>query len=109
VVYVQRRKTTTGPLLSKSPATYPETEVSDTAYSALLDLVTDICKRNGIKKLVGLPIRRPRRHLNGCNMTVHRDYANNACPGEWLYSRHGQLRRKSTSGLENRRTKNDPE
>ncbi|EJW98523.1 hypothetical protein EVA_13372, partial [gut metagenome] len=26
--------------------------VTDKAYAALLDLVTDICRRNGIKKLV---------------------------------------------------------
>ena len=30
-------------------------------------------------------------HLNGCNMTVHRDYANKSCPGTWLYERHGQI------------------
>ena len=30
-------------------------------------------------------------HLNGCNMTVHRDYANKACPGDYLYNRHGEI------------------
>ena len=30
-------------------------------------------------------------HLNGCNMTVHRDYKNKACPGEYLYERHGYI------------------
>lgn len=30
-------------------------------------------------------------HLNGCNMTVHRDYAAKACPGDWLYNRHGEI------------------
>lgn len=24
-------------------------------------------------------------------MTVHRDYENKACPGQWLYERHGQI------------------
>lgn len=28
---------------------------------------------------------------NGCNMTVHRDYANKACPGQYLYDRHGAI------------------
>ena len=28
---------------------------------------------------------------NGCNMTVHRDYANKACPGDYLYNRHGAI------------------
>ena len=34
-----------------SDATEPYA-VTDKAYAALLDLVTDICKRNGIKKLL---------------------------------------------------------
>jgi hypothetical protein len=68
------------------------TEVNDAAYQKLLDLVTDICKRNGIKKLVWSTTKNDRvNHLNGCNMTVHRDYAAKSCPGEWLYSRHGQI------------------
>lgn len=70
----------------------PGTEVNDKAYDALIDLVTDICQRNGIKKLVWSTSKNDRvNHLNGCNMTVHRDYANKSCPGEWLYSRHGQI------------------
>jgi hypothetical protein len=68
------------------------TEVTDKAYQKLLDLVTDICKRNGIKKLVWSTTKADRvNHKNGCNMTVHRDYAAKSCPGEWLYSRHGQI------------------
>lgn len=68
------------------------TQVNDAAYAALLDLVTDICERNGIRNLVWSTSKTDRvKHLHGCNMTVHRDYANKACPGEWLYSRHGQI------------------
>lgn len=66
--------------------------VNAEAYAALLDLVTDICKRNGIKKLVWSTNKNDRvSHLNGCNMTVHRDYANKSCPGEYLYNRHGEI------------------
>ena len=66
--------------------------VNDKAYAAMLDLVTDICKRNGIKKLVWSANKNDRvNHLNGCNMTVHRDYANKACPGTYLYERHGEI------------------
>ena len=66
--------------------------VTAKAYAALLDLVTDICNRNGIKKLVWSTNKNDRvNHLNGCNMTVHRDFANKACPGEYLYSRHGEI------------------
>lgn len=66
--------------------------VNDRAFAALLDLVTDICKRNGIKKLVWSTKKADRvNHKNGCNMTVHRDYANKSCPGDYLYNRHGKI------------------
>jgi LysM repeat protein len=65
--------------------------VNDKAYKALLDLVTDICRRNGIGKLLwkgdkGL-IGQPDRQ----NMTVHRWFANKSCPGDYLYERHGAI------------------
>lgn len=66
--------------------------VNDRAFAALLDLVTDICKRNWIKKLVWSTKKADRvNHKNGCNMTVHRDYANKSCPGDYLYNRHGEI------------------
>ena len=66
--------------------------VRDSAFSALLDLVTDICKRNGIKKLVWSTNKSDRvNHKNGCNLTVHRDYANKSCPGKHLYDRHDEI------------------
>lgn len=66
--------------------------VNEKAFAALIDLVTDICKRNGIKRLVWSTNKKDRmNHLNGCNMTVHRDYANKACPGDYLYNRHGEI------------------
>lgn len=66
--------------------------VTDAAYSALIKLVADICQRNGIKQLVWSTNKVDRvNHVNGCNMTVHRDYANKACPGQYLYERHGAI------------------
>ena len=66
--------------------------VNDRAFAALLDLVTDICKRNGIRKLVWSTKKADRvNHKNGCNMTVHRDYANKSCPGDYLYNRHREI------------------
>lgn len=74
-----------------SDTTHPYA-VNDKAFAALIDLVTDICKRNGIKKLIWSTNKADRvNHKNGCNMTVHRDYANKSCPGEYLYKRHGQI------------------
>lgn len=66
--------------------------VTDKAYAALIDLVADICKRNGIEKLVWSDSKSDRvNHKNGCNMTVHRDYANKSCPGKYLYDRHPSI------------------
>ncbi len=75
--------------------------VNDKAYAALIDLCVDICKRNGITKLVWSTSKEDRvNHLNGCNMTVHRDYANKSCPGEYLYERHGEIAAKVNARLE---------
>lgn len=66
--------------------------VSDKAYASLLNLVEDICRRNGIKKLVWSTNKNDRiNRKNGCNMAVHRDYANKSCPGDYLYNRHGEI------------------
>lgn len=67
--------------------------VNSKVYAKLIDLLTDICKRNGIKKLVWSTNKNDRvNHLNGCNMTVHRDYnSGKSCPGDYLYNRHGQI------------------
>lgn len=66
--------------------------INDKVYAALTDLCTDICKRNGIKKLVWSTDKNTRvNHLNGCNMTVHRDYAAKSCPGDYIYNRLGQI------------------
>lgn len=72
--------------------TYDPYAVNSKAYNALIELLVDICKRNGIKKLVWSTSKSDRvNHKNGCNMTVHRDYANKSCPGDYLYNRHGEI------------------
>lgn len=74
--------------------------VTDKAYNALIELVADICKRNGIKKLVWSTTKSDRvNHKNGCNMTVHRDYANKSCPGDYLYNRHADIAAKVNAKL----------
>jgi hypothetical protein len=66
--------------------------VTEQAYYALLLLVFDICSRNGIKKLIWSTEKATRvHHKGGCNMTVHRDYADKSCPGDFLYERHGHI------------------
>ena len=65
--------------------------VTDKAYEALIALVADICKRNGIKRLLWKADKSLIGQVNKQNMTVHRWFANKACPGEYLYSRHGEI------------------
>ena len=90
--------------------TFAPYKVTDAAYNALLDLVTDICKRNGIKKLVWSENKNDRvNHLNGCNMTVHRDYANKSCPGDYLYNRHAQIAAEVNKRLSGENAKEENE
>lgn len=54
--------------------------VSDTAFEKLIDLCTDICKRNNIKEL----------NFTGDksgNLTMHKYFAATGCPGPYLESR----------------------
>ena len=67
-------------------------KVTEKALAALIDLLTDICRRNGIKALVWSDSKADRvNHRNGCNMTCHRDFAAKACPGDYLYSLEGDI------------------
>lgn len=66
--------------------------ITDAALKSLIKLCADICKRNGIKKLVWSNNKNDRvNHLNGVNMTCHRDFANKACPGQYIYEREGYI------------------
>lgn len=69
----------------------PDWPVSDKAYAALIDLVTDICRRNGIKKLLWQGDKRLIGQVDKQNMTVHRWFAAKACPGNYLYGKHGEI------------------
>ena len=73
-----------------SDTTHPYA-VNDKAYAALLDLVTDICKRNGITKLLWQGDKNLIGQVDKQNMTVHRWFANKSCPGDYLYNRHGEI------------------
>lgn len=84
--------------------------VNAKAYAALIDLLVDICKRNGIKELVWSTNKADRvNHKNGCNMTVHRDYANKSCPGTYLYERHAQIASEVNKRLRSTNIKPAPE
>lgn len=72
-------------------------------YDSLIKLCTDICRRNGKKKLLWLGDRN--KTLNYMSksdemvLTVHRWFANKSCPGDWLYARLGDLATKVTAAL----------
>lgn len=65
---------------------------SDKAYAALLDLVTDICRRNGKRKVVWIADKAKalayQPAADEMILTVHRWFAAKACPGNWLFDRH---------------------
>lgn len=69
--------------------------VTDKAYAALIDLVTDICKRNGKTKLIWFGDKAKSLAYTPAKdemiMTVHRWFAAKACPGDYLYNRHDEI------------------
>lgn len=58
----------------------PNWHVSDKALAKTIDLVVDICKRNGIERL------NYTGNKTG-NLTMHRWYASTSCPGPYLASK----------------------
>lgn len=73
--------------------------VSGKAYNALLDLVTDICKRNGIQKLLWRGDKSLIGQADKQNMTVHCWFANKSCPGDYLYNLHPAIAAEVTKRL----------
>ena len=74
--------------------------VSDAAYKSLIDLLVDICQRNGIPKLLWKGDKNLVGQVDKQNMTVHRWFANKSCPGNWLYEHHGQIAKEVNERLE---------
>lgn len=73
--------------------------VNDKAYAALINLLVDICKRNGIKELKWKGDKSLIGNVAEQNMTVHKWFANKDCPGEYLYERHADLAEKVNKRL----------
>ena len=80
-------------------------------YNKLIDLCVDICKRNGKTKLLWIPDKNKalayKPKSNEMLLTVHRWFANKACPGDWMYSRMGDLAEKVTAKLKKNTKKED--
>lgn len=83
--------------------TYHPYAMNSAVYSTLVKLCVDICKRNGKKKLLWFGDKN--KSLNYAPksdemvLTVHRWFANKSCPGDWLYSRLGDLAKQVTVQL----------
>ena len=77
--------------------------VTDKAYAALLDLVEDICRRNGKTKLLWLGDKDKtlafKPAADEMVLTVHRWFANKACPGQYLLDRHPEIAAEVTRRL----------
>ena len=77
--------------------------MNDKVYASLVKLCTDICRRNGKKKLLWLGDKNTTLNYapksDEMVLTVHRWFANKSCPGNWLYARLGDLAAKVTANL----------
>lgn len=69
----------------------PDWPVSSASWASLILLCTDICKRHNIPKLMWEADKSLIGQVDRQNMTVHRWFAATACPGDYLYSRMGDL------------------
>ena len=78
--------------------------VTDAAYSALLDLVIDICRRNGKRKLLWMEDKaKALAYMPAADemvLTVHRWFAAKACPGQYLLERHEEIAAEVTRRLQ---------
>ena len=77
-----------------SDKTEPYT-MNNAVYEKLILLCADICKRYGKKKVLWLGSKEKTLAYTPKSdemvLTAHRWFANKSCPGEWLYSRYGDL------------------
>lgn len=73
--------------------------ITESAYKGLIKLLTDICTRNGIRELKWAADKSLIGQVDKQNLTVHRWFANKACPGDYIYERLGQIASEVNSNL----------
>lgn len=70
---------------------------TEKAYASLINLCVDICKRNGIKKLIWKEGKQYCPAYTGrwdvCNMVPHRYTSDKgkSCPGNYLFGKYGEI------------------
>ena len=81
----------------------PPNAFKDIVYNNLIELCVDICKRNGKTKLLWFNDKDKTLNYsplsNEMVLTVHRWFSPKSCPGDWMYSRMGDLADKVTARL----------
>ena len=64
---------------------------TDAAMESLINLLVDICQRNGIDQLRWQADPDLIGEVDQQNMTVHRWFAQKSCPGPYLFEKHGYI------------------
>lgn len=81
----------------------PPNAFKDVVYNNLIELCVDICKRNGKSKLLWFggkdKVLGYTPKSNEMILSVHRWFSPKSCPGDWMYSRMGDLADKVTARL----------
>ena len=76
---------------------------NDIVYARLVDLCVDICQRNGKDTLLWISNKSKSLNYipkdNEMKLAVHRWFAAKSCPGDWMYSRMGDLAQRVTERL----------
>lgn len=81
----------------------PPYSFNNAVYNKLINLCVDICKRNGKTKLIWFSDKNRALSYNPASnemlLTVHRWFYDKSCPGDWMYSRMGELAEIVTAKL----------
>lgn len=77
----------------------PDWHVSDKALESLVNLLVDICQRNGIKKLLWKNDKTLVGKIDQQNMALHRWFSTKSCPGNYLVSKHAFIMEQVNSRL----------
>lgn len=77
--------------------------MNENVINSLFNLATDICKRHNKTQLLWIPDKNERLNYipksNEMVITLHRDFANKACPGDFLVARLPEMAKTVTSNL----------
>lgn len=73
--------------------------ITEAAYNSLINLMADICKRNGIEKLLWQNDQNLIGQVDKQNITVHKWFAPTACPGDFILSKMDDIVKKVNAKL----------